>query len=267
MTRRFKELSDFILNQMRMSHIYQPVMLIELLQRQGSASTTEIAKAISAYDNSQVEYYEDRVINMVGKVLTDNRGITSKTGNQYSLKGFADLSESERNQLIGFCKGRLEEFLLGRGDQIWEHRVRNIDRDETNLRGIDAIYKAREKGCIFCEMPKDRIIGENELAYAVLDSFPVTKQHTLVIPKRHVPDYFSLYQLERDAINQLLEAQRERILDLDSTVTGFNIGNNVGEDAGQTVMHCHTHLIARRQGDVGDPRGGIRGVIPDKQKY
>ena len=113
----------------------------------------------------------------------------------------------------------------------------------------------------------------------VLDSFPVTKQHTLVIPKRHVnaptTSGSTLYQLERDAINQLLEAQRERILetqrerilDVDSTVTGFNIGNNVGEDAGQTVMHCHTHLIARRQGDVGDPRGGVRGVIPDKQKY
>ena len=76
-----------------------------------------------------------------------------------------------------------------------------------------------------------------------------------------------MYQPERNAIQQLVEERRQAILDSDDTVTGFNIGNNIGEDGGQTVMHCHTHLIPRRKGDVNDPRGGIRGVIPDKQRY
>ena len=83
MSKQFDELSNFILNEMRMSHIYQPVMLIELLGRQGSASTTEIAKALLGYDVSQVEYYEHITKNMVGKVLTQSRGITSKDKNQY----------------------------------------------------------------------------------------------------------------------------------------------------------------------------------------
>ena len=116
-------------------------------------------------------------------------------------------------------------------------------------------------------MPSERVIAENELAYAILDAFPVTEGHTLIIPKRHVSDYFSLYQSERNAMQRLLEEQRQNILNADSRVTGFNIGNNVGEDAGQTVMHCHTHLIPRRKGDMSDARGGVRGVIPEKQKY
>ena len=141
------------------------------------------------------------------------------------------------------------------------------DRDSTDFREVNASYDHRESGCIFCEMPSERVIAENELAYAILDAFPVTEGHTLIIPKRHVSDFFSLYQPERNAMQRLLEEQRQNILNADSTVTGFNIGNNVGEDAGQTVMHCHTHLIPRRRGDVGEPRGGVRGVIAEKQKY
>jgi len=110
-------------------------------------------------------------------------------------------------------------------------------------------------------------MAENELAYAILDAFPVTEQHTLIIPKRHLDDFFSLYQPERNAIQQLLEERRQAILCSDSTVTGFNVGNNIGEDGGQTIMHCHTHLIPRRKGDMSDARGGVRGVIPGKQKY
>lgn len=88
-----------------------------------------------------------------------------------------------------------------------------------------------------------------------------------IIPKRHVADYFDLYQPERYAINQMIPQQRKAILDLDSTVTGFNVGVNVGQSAGQTVFHVHFHLIPRRDGDVAEPRGGVRGVIPSKQRY
>ena len=98
-------------------------------------------------------------------------------------------------------------------------------------------------------------------------AYPVTDIHSLVIPKRHVVDYFDLYQPELNAIQQMLQQQREHILGSDPTVTGFNIGMNSGQSAGQTIYHCHVHLIPRRDGDADNPRGGVRGVIPDMQSY
>ena len=102
---------------------------------------------------------------------------------------------------------------------------------------------------------------------AIKDAFPVTEHHTLVIPKRHVSDYFELYQPERNAIEQMLHEQHQSILRQDDKVTGFNVGINPGASAGQTVFHVHVHLIPRRKDDVEDPRGGVRGVIPTKQVY
>ena len=139
--------------------------------------------------------------------------------------------------------------------------------DDTDLRGVSDSYNDREKGCLFCEIPTTRIIAENSLAYAVYDGYPVTEYHTLVIPKRHTATYFDLYQPELNACNQLLESMKEKILDQDKSVTAFNIGINNGEDAGQTIYHCHIHLIPRRKGDVESPRGGVRGIIPGKQSY
>ena len=123
------------------------------------------------------------------------------------------------------------------------------------------------KDCIFCNIDSTRIIAENELCLAIHDGFPVTPLHTLVIPKRHVADYFDLHQPERSAIDHMLQEQRTVILALDGSVTGFNVGINAGKSAGQTVFHVHVHLIPRRDGDVVDPKGGVRGVIPSKQKY
>ena len=111
MSHTFDELSDFIRNQMRMSHVYQPVMLMELLKRGGSASTHDIAKALLVRDISQVEYYETITRNMVGRVLTRNRGITEKQGDSYHLKGFDDLSETEVEELLGLCADKLERYL------------------------------------------------------------------------------------------------------------------------------------------------------------
>jgi diadenosine tetraphosphate (Ap4A) HIT family hydrolase len=116
-------------------------------------------------------------------------------------------------------------------------------------------------------MPLERIIGENRLSVAIRDGHPVTGLHTLVIPKRHVVDFFDLFQPERNAVLSLLDEMRLEIQKADPTVTGFNVGANAGKDAGQTVFHCHVHLIGRRSGDVADPRGGVRGVIPDRQSY
>lgn len=121
--------------------------------------------------------------------------------------------------------------------------------------------------CLFCSIPAERMIAENELAYAICDSFPVAEGHSLVIPKRHILDYFALTQDDLIACDELLRRLREQILKADNSVKGFNIGMNAGAVAGQTIFHCHIHLIPRREGDVENPRGGVRHVIPGKGLY
>lgn len=122
-------------------------------------------------------------------------------------------------------------------------------------------------GCLFCEIPAKRIICENALAYAIRDNFPVTNGHTLIIVKRHVPDYFSLTPEEITACHELVSETRNEILREDSLVQGFNVGVNAGAAAGQTIFHCHIHFIPRRAGDVENPRGGVRHLIPGKGNY
>jgi ATP adenylyltransferase len=121
--------------------------------------------------------------------------------------------------------------------------------------------------CLFCSIPEERVIAECELAFVVRDGFPVTALHTLVLPKRHVRDYFGLTDSELMAMHRHLTAQRTALLGLDPSIEGFNIGANCGEVAGQTIWHCHLHLIPRRRGDVEKPRGGVRHVIPGKGAY
>ena len=122
--------------------------------------------------------------------------------------------------------------------------------------------------CVFCEkLQKGEILLKNELAFAVLDAYPVAPGHTLVLPIRHVADYFYLTDRERNAIHEIVRLRRTQILEQDRAVSGFNIGANCGEVAGQTIFHCHVHLIPRRKGDTPDPRGGVRGVIPEKMHY
>ena len=111
------------------------------------------------------------------------------------------------------------------------------------------------------------IIFENEAAYCIYDDYPVTNLHTLIIPKRHTETYFNLTDKEREACHQLMVKMKESIEIQDSKVSGFNIGMNNGESAGQTIFHCHIHLIPRRDGDIENQRGGVRGVIPDKRIY
>ena len=89
----------------------------------------------------------------------------------------------------------------------------------------------------------------------------------MIITNRHVSNYFDLNNEELNELNRILKIQKNELTSLDNTITGFNVGVNIGKDAGQSIMHCHIHLIPRRNGDVEDPRGGVRGVIPSKQKY
>lgn len=140
------------------------------------------------------------------------------------------------------------------------------DRDDTDFRTLHTIYDTRDKQCIFCKLEKSSKIN-NTLAFVLEDKFPITKGHTLICPRRHTPSFFELGSSEQKACLNLIDEMKTKILENDKTITGFNVGINIGEDAGQTVFHCHIHLIPRRKGDVPNPEGGIRNLIPDKGKW
>ena len=327
----YDQLKKFITEDMSMKHIYQPVMLIELLKNQGFADEKDIAKVFLNRDPTQLNYYVGKVKTMVGKVLSDHR-ITTKNKSKHHLNGFSQLTPEQIDELINLCMDKLVEYEQERGARIWQHRATDreaisgsvrfnvllragrrcescgasvadkpIDvdhivprslgglndisnyqalcsecntnkgnRNSTNFQEVEKSYRHRENNCLFCDIQtkdRGRIVEENTLAYATRDGFPVTEHHTLIIPKRHTLDFFGLTQAELNAINSLIHSQKKVIEELDKTVEGFNIGANCGEIAGQSVWHCHIHLIPRRRGDVERPKGGVRHVIPNKGHY
>ncbi len=121
--------------------------------------------------------------------------------------------------------------------------------------------------CLFCEPHKLNFISKNDHVFSVRDQFPVTAGHLLIIPKAHKVDFFALNEKEREAAFEMINDLKDMSLQDDPSITGFNIGMNCGKDAGQTIFHCHIHLIPRRKGDCDSPKGGVRGVIPEKQSY
>jgi len=124
-----------------------------------------------------------------------------------------------------------------------------------------------ENNCPFCHIAdSDRVIMESTLSLAFFDGFPVSKGHTLIIPRRHVSSYFDLSQEEKKDIWEMVDKVKES-LQTQYHPDGYNVGINVGQAAGQSVFHVHVHVIPRYFGDVENPKGGVRGVIPDKQKY
>jgi ATP adenylyltransferase len=323
-------LLDFIDKKMRMSHIYQPVMLMALLSNGGKSHEREIASQLLARDESQIEYYTQITNNMVGRVLRDHKIVErDRASKTYRLLGYEALSVEQKNELANLCRKKLEEFIESRGRAIYDHRRVSVgyisgtikyevlkrarfrcqlcgisgdekalepdhivprihggsddlsnlqalcyscnamkrDRDETDFRAIRQSYAHREPGCLFCEMNSERIIAQNELALAISDAYPVTPLHTLIIPKRHVSTFFELGQAEINACTFLVKDQKKRIEAEDHSVDGFNIGMNNGVSAGQTINHCHIHLVPRRTGDVDDPRGGVRHTVPRKGYY
>ena len=326
-TWKMSDLKEYISKRMRMSHIYQPVMLKLLLEQGGVASKTQISKAILEHDFSQVEYYENITNGMVGQVLRKN-GIVIKAQNDYSLIDYNNLSEDDISELIQLCGFKIEEFISKRGEKVWEHRRRNRkavpgsvrykvlsrakgrcelcgiskeekalevdhivpknsggadsihnyqalcyicnankrDTDDTDFRNLDAQYDERESSCVFCSSEL-KIKIENNLAKAFFDGYPVVKHHTLIIPNRHCADYFEISQAELNAMHDLAHQMKLELKKKDATITGFNVGFNSGVDAGQTINHCHMHLIPRRKGDVVNPVGGVRNVIPGKGDY
>ena len=122
------------------------------------------------------------------------------------------------------------------------------------------------KKCIFCKLPQERIFYESEFWLVVRDGFPVSPGHSLIIPKRHVKDYFEINELEHNELQSVIKVTKKQ-LDEEFNPDSYNIGINCGEAAGQTVFHLHIHLIPRFKGDRDDPRGGVRWVIPEKADY
>ena len=121
--------------------------------------------------------------------------------------------------------------------------------------------------CLFCNTKESGFIFENKLAYASYDTYPVSKLHCLIIPKRHIKDFFELTNEELVACNGLIKIVKDDLVKKDQNIDGFNLGTNIGKVSGQSILHCHFHLIPRRFGDVDNPQGGVRGVIPKNQHY
>ena len=322
----FEHLLNFVEHDMRMSHVYQPVMLRVLLAKQGQATVDEIALALLQEDRSQLDYYRTIVTNMVGRVLT-KRGLVTRNGPTYQIPNFETLTTDQARQLEQACLAKLSAYVERRGDAIWAHRRQSAgyisgtlrydilkdakfrcelcgvsaeeralevdhilprkrggsddptnlqalcyqcnamkrDRDDTDFRAVRAAMGRTDDGCPFCS--PTMCIAENELALALWDRFPVTPLHALIVPKRHVADYFDLGMPEVRAIQLLVSEVRNRIFARDATVEGFNSGVNSGEVAGQTIPHAHLHLIPRRRDDHPDPRGGVRAVIPGQTRH
>ena len=123
-----------------------------------------------------------------------------------------------------------------------------------------------KRDCLFCPVPRDQILIDRPLALAKRDAYPLSEGHTLIIPRRHVVSFFETTDEERQAMLKLLD-EAKAVLDREHKPDGYNIGINNGAAAGQTVMHLHIHLVPRYRGDQADPRGGIRGIFPDKVAY
>ena len=126
-----------------------------------------------------------------------------------------------------------------------------------------------ETECLFCELPEEKfeVIDENDLCMTLRDSYPVTEGHCLIIPRRHVDNYFDMNPPEVAAATELMHRARKRLQTEDPTISGFNIGTNAGKSAGQSVFHAHIHFMPRRDGDQENPQGGVRKIFPEKARY
>ena len=141
--------------------------------------------------------------------------------------------------------------------------------EQTTINDDGETTSGYKPGCLFCELPSDKfeVLDENELCLTLHDNYPVSEGHCLIVPRRHVITYFDMDPAEIDAANRLMHRSRKRLLALDPSISGFNIGTNAGKSAGQSVFHAHIHFIPRRDGDQENPRGGVRNIFPEKAKY
>jgi ATP adenylyltransferase len=144
--------------------------------------------------------------------------------------------------------------------------AQKMDKDSTDFRQWNLTEDKKDENCLFCKRNL-KLIKMNDTAIAFEDKYPIVKNHTLVAPVNHVASFFDLGSYEKNACVLLVEDVRRKILEIDKSVTAFNVGFNDGLDAGQTIYHCHIHVIPRRKGDVVNPTGGIPNIIPNGGKY
>jgi diadenosine tetraphosphate (Ap4A) HIT family hydrolase len=322
----YDQIVDFITSKMKMSHIYQPLLIRRLVDSGGSATLRQLAQFFLSQDESQLLYYENRIKEMPLKVLSKH-GIVSKEGELVHLN-VNSLTLEQKAHIRSLCEQKLQQFVQKRGLGIWDYRLLETDpvpdsaryqvlkasggrcalcgitkkdspldvdhiiprnrggtndlsnlqilcskcnrskrdKDDTDFRNDH--HHDKEEGCIFCP---DQIVGktiaDNGPVVAIEDRFPVTAGHLLVIPKRHTPDYFTMTSHERQCAEELLRYFKNKIIMKDEAITGFNVGSNCGESAGQTIMHAHIHLIPRRKGDIENHKRWARNVIADKSFY
>jgi ATP adenylyltransferase len=320
----FENLKKFINSKMVMSHIYQPLLIRNLVDSGGQSTIRQLAVNFASYDESFIVQYEAILKSMPIKILMKH-GVITRDKDIISLST-GKLTLQEKAEIRKICESKLQDYIVKRGLSIWDYRL--LDEPVSDLLALRVLRDAkgrcalcgatkdesplhidhiipRSKGgkteysnlqvlcaqhnlaksnkedvdyrniveanklvkCIFCQIDNREISAENEYAFATPDGYAVTLGHTLVIPKRHVQDYFDLSEKERESINNLLRALRKLLIEKDKSISGFNVGVNCGESAGQSIMHCHIHLIPRRKGDVQNPRGGVRGVIPSRMNY
>jgi len=322
----FNGLIDFLQNRMSMSHIYQPLLIKSLVESGGASTLRQLALQFLSQDESQVQYYEDRLKKMPIPVLK-RHNIIDKDGDLVSL-AIKKLTLEQKAQIKMICEQKIQEYIFKRGIGIWDYRMLDsnpipdslyyrvlkesggrcalcgatkkerplqVDHIKPRSKGGKTVYEnlqvlcskcnqtksnkdhtsfINELGsenhpeCRFCgERIKNRIVDEIDTVVTILDKYPVTDGHHLIIPKRHTEDWFSMTEKEKKDADSLIQILKARLSEADKKITGFNIGVNCGESAGQTIFHAHIHLIPRRNGDIEDPTGGVRAVIPDKINY
>ena len=258
----FDQLKAFISHRMKLNHFcYQPVMLRVLLNGGGCADVVDIAtELLINCDQNTIKNYVRLINKHPGHILGPRRHKIVepiKKGGKITgyrlMTDFASLTGEQIDDLMELCFKRQEEkspvYISGPNRIATNSASKNVRR------------------CDFCGIEPHRVESESDYCLAVRDKYPVSELHTLVIPKRHVASYFELDPPEVNAIHGMLEEQRDKLRRQDQSISGFNLGINDGENAGQTIMHAHVHLIPRRKGDVDEPRGGVRGVIPEHRIY
>jgi len=297
-----EELIDFINSKMRMSHVYQPLLIRALVDAGGAATLRQLAQVFVQEDESQLVYYQERIKAMPVRVLKKH-GVVDQSGELITLT-VPKLSLEQKAHIKVLCEQKLQEYIQRRGIGIWDYRMLDTspvpdslyyevmtqaggrcqlcgatkkdrplqvdhikprskggktvrenlqvlcdkcnraknNRDQTDFRKI--IQESSIPECPFCPSRVDaRVVEVLGTVIAIEDRYAVTSGHLLIIPRRHTPYYFTMHAAEKEDTDALIRVLRQRSMESDPSITGFNIGTNCGASAGQTIFHAHVHLI------------------------